>query len=110
MGTETHLPHPAVDGLTGEQKANGAPSFLDSSGPRFRAPLFTVRDHPLCRSDLDAPRPHIGGKPGAARLLEIKQTCIDDAIGAILILNTLASTLGLTLAGAQAVELFGEAS
>lgn len=49
------------------------------------------------------------GSLGAARLLEIKQTRIDDAIGAILILNTLASTLGLTLAGAQAAKLFGEA-
>jgi CBS domain containing-hemolysin-like protein len=49
------------------------------------------------------------GNQGAARLLDIKQSHIDDAIGAILILNTLASTLGLTLAGAQAATLFGEA-
>jgi Mg2+/Co2+ transporter CorB len=49
------------------------------------------------------------GSQGADRLLDIKQNRIDDAIGAILILNTLASTVGLTLAGAQAAELFGEA-
>jgi CBS domain containing-hemolysin-like protein len=49
------------------------------------------------------------GSTGAARLLEVKQTRIDDAIGAILILNTLASTVGSTLAGAQAITLFGEA-
>lgn len=50
------------------------------------------------------------GSVGAARLLEIKQNRLDDAIGAILILNTLAGTLGATLAGAQASAEFGEAS
>ncbi|WP_298356548.1 CNNM domain-containing protein [Rhodoblastus sp.] len=48
------------------------------------------------------------GSLGAGRLLDIKQSRIDDAIGAILILNTLASTIGLTLAGAQAAKIFGE--
>ncbi len=42
------------------------------------------------------------------RLLAIKQDRIDDAIGAILILNTVAGTAGSTLAGAQAARLFGE--
>ncbi len=50
------------------------------------------------------------GRVGAERLLEIKRNHIDDAIGAVLILNTLASTLGATLAGAQGAALFGEAS
>jgi Mg2+/Co2+ transporter CorB len=49
------------------------------------------------------------GSRGAARLLEIKQTRIEDAIGAVLILNTVTSTLGLTIAGAQAAKLFGGA-
>lgn len=49
------------------------------------------------------------GNAGAALLLAIKQERIDDAIAAILILNTLAITVGSTLAGAQAARLFGEA-
>jgi CBS domain containing-hemolysin-like protein len=48
------------------------------------------------------------GSRGAARLLEIKQHRIDDAIGAILTLNTLAIAAGSALAGAQAAALFGE--
>ncbi|MBS0222545.1 MAG: DUF21 domain-containing protein [Proteobacteria bacterium] len=51
-----------------------------------------------------------GGSTGAARLLEIKRNRIDDAISAILVLNTLAGTLGATLAGAQTAAEFGEAS
>jgi CBS domain containing-hemolysin-like protein len=46
------------------------------------------------------------GSAGAARLLEIKRNRIEDAIGSVLILNT-ASTLGTTLAGAQATKLWG---
>ena len=48
------------------------------------------------------------GSRGAAHLLEIKRDHIEDAIGAVLIVNTVASTLGTTLAGAQATELFGQ--
>jgi CBS domain containing-hemolysin-like protein len=48
------------------------------------------------------------GSAGAARLLDIKRNRIDDAIGAVLIVNTIASTLGTTLAGAQATRLFGD--
>jgi CBS domain containing-hemolysin-like protein len=49
------------------------------------------------------------GSRGARRLLELKQERIDDAISAILILNTVANTLGATLAGAQAARVFGSA-
>jgi len=49
------------------------------------------------------------GITGAGLLLEIKRTRLDDAISAILILNTLANTLGATLAGAQAAHVFGSA-
>jgi len=47
------------------------------------------------------------GNRGAAILLEIKQTRLDDAISAILALNTVSNTLGATLAGAQAARVFG---
>ena len=40
-------------------------------------------------------------------LLEIKEERLDDAISAILILNTVANTLGATMAGAQAARVFG---
>ena len=49
------------------------------------------------------------GSKGAGRLLALKQGRIDDAISAILILNTLANTLGATMAGAQAAHVFGKA-
>jgi len=49
------------------------------------------------------------GNRGAARLLELKRTRVDDAISAILILNTISNTLGATLAGAQAAHLWGNA-
>ena len=49
------------------------------------------------------------GNRGAGWLLDLKRTRIDDAISAILILNTLANTLGATMAGAQATRLFGSA-
>ena len=42
-------------------------------------------------------------------LLNLKQTRVDDAISAILTLNTVANTLGATLAGAQAAKVFGSA-
>ncbi|MEM7482924.1 MAG: CNNM domain-containing protein [Acidobacteriota bacterium] len=49
------------------------------------------------------------GDRGAALLLELKQKRLDDAIGAILTLNTIAHTVGAALAGAQAAVVFGEA-
>jgi CBS domain containing-hemolysin-like protein len=51
-----------------------------------------------------------GGNRGAGLLLDIKEQRIDDAISAILILNTLANTLGATMAGAQAARVFGSAA
>jgi CBS domain containing-hemolysin-like protein len=48
------------------------------------------------------------GSAGAVQLLEIKRSRLDDAIGAILVLNTLAITSGATLGGAQAARSFGE--
>ena len=53
-------------------------------------------------------RAKAAGSRGAGRLLELKVRRIDDAISAILILNTLANTLGATLAGAQAAHVFGQ--
>jgi CBS domain containing-hemolysin-like protein len=50
------------------------------------------------------------GSRGAGLLLEIKEQRLDDAISAILILNTLANTLGATMAGAQAARVFGSAA
>jgi len=47
------------------------------------------------------------GNSGAAKLLELKQERVDDALSAILTLNTVANTLGATLAGAQAARVFG---
>jgi CBS domain containing-hemolysin-like protein len=49
------------------------------------------------------------GSVGAGLLLDLKRHRVDDAISAILILNTLANTLGATLAGAQAARVFGDA-
>jgi CBS domain containing-hemolysin-like protein len=49
------------------------------------------------------------GSRGAGLLLDLKQTHVDDAISAILTLNTVANTLGATLAGAQAAKIFGSA-
>lgn len=50
-----------------------------------------------------------GGSSGARLLLNIKQRRLDDAITAILTLNTVANTLGATMAGAQAAVVFGSA-
>jgi CBS domain containing-hemolysin-like protein len=47
------------------------------------------------------------GNKGATKLRALKQDRIDDAISAILTLNTVANTLGATLAGAQAADYFG---
>jgi CBS domain containing-hemolysin-like protein len=72
-------------------------SFLCSL---LEAALLSVRIAPLIQQ-------RSAGRRGAARLLELKQTRIDDAITAILTLNTVANTLGATLAGAQAATVFG---
>jgi len=49
------------------------------------------------------------GDRGAALMLDLKHERIDDAISAILTLNTVANTLGSALAGAQAAIIFGSA-
>lgn len=74
-------------------------SFLCSL---LEATLFSARGAML------AERRSLGSK-GAALLLQLKQERIDDAISAILTLNTVANTLGATLAGAQAARVFGDA-
>ncbi len=48
------------------------------------------------------------GERGAAILLDLKQHRIDDAISAILTLNTIAHTVGAGGAGAEAAAYFGE--
>lgn len=48
------------------------------------------------------------GNRGAGLLLGLKRERIDDAISAILTLNTVANTLGATMAGAQAAIVFGD--
>jgi CBS domain containing-hemolysin-like protein len=48
------------------------------------------------------------GNKGAGILLQLKRERPDDAISAILIINTIAHTIGATLAGAQAAEVFGD--
>ncbi|MBX3269046.1 MAG: DUF21 domain-containing protein [Sandaracinaceae bacterium] len=74
-------------------------SFLCSI---LEAALLSVRDLELLqRADQ--------GDGGAARLLAIKRDRIDDAISAILTVNTIAHTVGATLAGAQAALVFGDA-
>ena len=49
------------------------------------------------------------GDKRAALLLELKHQRVDDAIGAILTLNTVAHTVGAAVAGAEAAALFGDA-
>jgi CBS domain containing-hemolysin-like protein len=48
----------------------------------------------------------VAGSTGAAKLLDIKRNRIEDAIGAILIVNTVLHALGTVLAGAQAAKLY----
>jgi CBS domain containing-hemolysin-like protein len=48
------------------------------------------------------------GDRGAAVLLELKQSRLDDAISSILILNTISHTIGAALAGARAAVVFGD--
>lgn len=47
------------------------------------------------------------GNTGAQRMIALKRERADDAITSILVLNTIAHTIGATLAGAQAAEVFG---
>ncbi len=48
------------------------------------------------------------GDRAAARLHQLKEERVDDAISAILTLNTIAHTIGATMAGAQAAIVFGD--
>lgn len=48
------------------------------------------------------------GDRGAGLLLELKENRIDDAIASILILNTMAHTVGATMAGKQAARIWEE--
>lgn len=47
------------------------------------------------------------GEVGASRLLAIKERSLDDALAAILTLNTIANTIGAALAGAEAGRIWG---
>ncbi len=49
------------------------------------------------------------GDRGAALLFELKQDRLDDAISAILTLNTVSHTSGAALAGAQVAAIYGDA-
>ncbi len=73
-------------------------SFLCSV---LEAALLSTREIELARRAED-------GDASAKRLLEIKQHRVDDAISAILTLNTIAHTVGATMAGAQAAIVFGD--
>lgn len=46
------------------------------------------------------------GNRGAGMLADVKRRRVDDAISAILILNTISNTLGATMAGSQAAQVF----
>jgi CBS domain containing-hemolysin-like protein len=74
-------------------------SFLCSL---LEAALLSARIVPLSQR-------RAAGSKGAALLLELKQTRLEDAISAVLIINTVANTLGATMAGAQAAVVFGSA-
>ena len=67
----------------------------------LEATLFAVRISTLLERKS-------AGSRGAGRLLDIKRTRQGDAISAILILNTVAGTVGVTFAGAQASKIFGD--
>ncbi len=74
-------------------------SFLCSV---LEAAVLSIRGYQL------AARKEAGDK-AAALLLDIKEHRIDDAISAILTLNTIAHTIGAGMAGAQAERVFGKA-
>lgn len=73
-------------------------SFLCSV---LEAALLSTRDMELSRRAED-------GDASAKRLLAIRRDRVDDAISAILTLNTIAHTVGATMAGAQAAVVFGD--
>lgn len=70
-------------------------SFLCSL---LEATLLSVRVTELIRRADD--------EPGVAKLLEYKREKVEEGIGAILTLNTVAHTIGASLAGAQAAYVF----
>lgn len=74
-------------------------SFLCSI---LEAALLSIRDTELAERAAK-------GQKAAAKLQRIKSERLDDAISSILILNTIAHTIGAAMAGAQAAELFGDA-
>ncbi len=69
----------------------------------LEATLLSVRVTELMRRSED------GGR-GVELLLRYKQERIEDGIGAILTLNTIAHTIGASLAGAQAARVFSSES
>jgi CBS domain containing-hemolysin-like protein len=50
------------------------------------------------------------GDAGAKRMIKLKETQLDEGITSILVLNTIAHTVGATMAGAQASKVFGSES
>ncbi len=48
-----------------------------------------------------------GGDGGAKAMIRLKETRLDEGITSILVLNTIAHTVGATMAGAQAAKVFG---
>ena len=74
-------------------------SFLCSI---LEAALLSIRDTELAEGAVE-------GRRGAALLLHLKTERLDEAISSILILNTVAHTIGAAVAGAQAAEVFGSA-
>jgi CBS domain containing-hemolysin-like protein len=74
-------------------------SFLCST---LEAALLSTRNSTLADQESR-------GMKGSGLLLHLKRKRVDDALSAILVLNTVANTLGATLAGAQAARVFGRA-
>ena len=74
-------------------------SFLCSI---LEAAIFSVRSTELAERESN-------GDGSAKRLKDIKDNRLDDAISSILILNTIAHTIGAAMAGAQAARVFGDA-
>ena len=63
----------------------------------FLASLLEATLLSVCMSELESAAQD--GNPGATQLLELKRNRLDDAISAILTLNTISQTLGAALAG-----------
>lgn len=74
-------------------------SFLCSI---LEAALLSIRDTELAERSAK-------GERAATKLKAIKGERLDDAISSILILNTIAHTIGAAMAGAQAAHVFGDA-